>query len=147
MSVSKLSYKEFLESFKKVPRVAVSIVVFNQKNEILLTKRKEDPLKDFWHLPGSFIIKNESIRKCIERILEEELGFNGNLSFEFTFVYEDLDKDPRGHVIELIYKVKVDDESILNPVGRTKELEFFKKIPSKMGFGHEDVLKKLGYGI
>ncbi len=147
MSVNKLSPEEFMESFKKVPRTAISIVIINEKNEILLTKRKENPFKDAWHLPGSFIIKNESIESCTKRILEEELSFKNNFSSELLFISQDLDKDPRGHVIDLIYKVVIDSDLPLVPIGRTKELEYFDKIPANVGFNHADVLKKLGYRL
>ncbi|MDP2628881.1 MAG: NUDIX domain-containing protein [Nanoarchaeota archaeon] len=147
MSVNKLSPEEFIESFKKVPRTAVSMAIINEKNGILLTKRKEDPFKDFWHLPGSFIIKQESIDNCIKRILEEELGFKNNFSSELAFISEDLVLDPRGHAIDLIYKVKINSDASLIPIGRTKELEYFDKIPENVGFNHTDVLKKLGYTL
>ncbi|MBI2613992.1 MAG: NUDIX hydrolase [Candidatus Levybacteria bacterium] len=147
MKVNKLPYKEFIDSFKKVPRAAVSIAIINSENQILLTKRKEDPFRNFWHLPGSFIIRNESIENCIERVLEEELGFKNNFSSELLFLSEDIDKDPRGHVLDLIYKIEVDLSEPLLPTGRTKELEYFEKIPANVGFNHAGVLKKLGYRL
>lgn len=147
VGVNKLSYKEFLDSFKKVPRAAISMVMIDEENRILLTKRKEDPFKDFWHLPGSFVIKNESIKNCIKRVLREELGFNNNFSFELLFISEDIDKDPRGHVLDFIYEIKIDSDAQIAPVGRTKELMYFDKIPANIGFNHPDVLKRLGYQI
>jgi len=145
IKINKLSSEDFLESFKKVPRAAVSIAIYNDKSLIMLTKRNEDPFKGNWHLPGSFIIKSESIDECIERVLEEELGFGGKFSSELLFISEDIDKDPRGHAIDLIYKVKVDDLSKLKPVGRTADLQYFDKIDVVVGFNHSDVLKKLGF--
>ncbi|MDO8583377.1 MAG: NUDIX domain-containing protein [bacterium] len=146
MKIAKLSYEEFIESFKNVPRAAISIAIFNEK-EILLTKRREDPFKDFWHLPGSYIIKNESIQECVKRVLREELGFEGDFSSKLLFLSEDLDKDPRGHTLDLIYEVKIGADAAINPVGRTKELGYFGKIPANVGFNHPDVLKRLGFQI
>ncbi len=145
--VNKLSYKEFVDSFKKVPRAAISLAIIDAKSKILLTRRKEDPFKDFWHLPGSFIIKNESIENCIKRVLIEELGFDNYFSFELLFISENIVKDPRGHVLDFIYKVKINSDAQITPVGRTKELAYFDKIPVDVGFNHLDVLKKLGYRI
>ncbi len=146
MKTYKLSKEEFLETFRKVPRVGISLLI-TKENQVLLTKRKEDPLKDFWHLPGSFIFKNEAVKECIRRVLKEELGFTNNVTYELEFLSEDLDEDPRGHVINLIYKVKISEDSVLKAVGRTKEFEYFEKIPDKIGFGHGDVLRKLGFGL
>lgn len=143
----KLSQQEFLGSFEKVPRAAVSLAIINEKNEILLTKRREDPFKDFWHLPGSFISKNESIKNCIQRVLIEELDFKNDINFELIFLSENIDKDPRGHVLDLIYKIMVNSDALFMSVGRTKELKYFDKIPTDVGFNHADVLKKLGFYI
>lgn len=145
IKIDKLPYKEFLESFRKVPRAAVSIEIVNRRKQILLTKRKENPFKDFWHLPGSFIFRKESIKECIKRILKEELGYKNNFSFEQFFISEDIDRDPRGHVLDLIYKVKINSSVPLTLTPRTKEFKYFDKLPSDIGFNHADVLKKLGF--
>lgn len=57
----KLPLKTFLKTFKLAPRAAVSLLIKNNQGQILLTKRLKPPFANYWHLPGSFIIKNETI--------------------------------------------------------------------------------------
>ena len=52
-------YNEFRNFF---PFSCVDIVLF-QKNSFLLTKRTNPPYKDYWHLPGSIIRRNEKMKQ------------------------------------------------------------------------------------
>lgn len=145
MACKKLSYKTFLKTFKFAPRVAVSLLIEDSNKNILLTKRSKYPFKNYWHLPGSFIIKGELIKACILRILKEELGIDKVHKFDFILINENADLDPRGHVIDLIYRICVNDYSGFKSVGDTRELKFFKKLPEKIAFNHKEVLNKLGF--
>lgn len=142
----KLPLKIFLKTFEFVPRVAISLAIKNSNNEVLLTKRSNPPFKDSWHLPGSFILKMESIDDCIKRIGKEELGISlKNKKSRFLLISEDINSDPRGHVIDLIYELTLDNGLELKPIGNTKEVRFFEKLPEKIGFNHRKVLNKLKY--
>lgn len=141
MILEKLSEKDFLESFRNVPRVALSLALFNSTGELILTKRARDPFKGSWHLPGSFLLKGEKILDCVRRILQDELAISSNQEPEFAFVSEDLEDDPRGHVIDLIYKLSLSETPVV--VGDTLDVGYFKNVPQNVGFNHTDVLKKL----
>ena len=141
-----ISYEEFIESFKNAPRPAISLLIENEKREILLTKRKQEPFANHWHLPGSFIDKGESLYECIIRIGKDEL--NVTLDPEkakLLIVSEDIDKDPRGHVVETIYKFVVTNDFLPEAVGYTKDVAFFSSLPNDIGFNHPELLKSLGY--
>jgi ADP-ribose pyrophosphatase YjhB (NUDIX family) len=139
----KLPFNEFLKTFEKVPRVAISLFIKNSSHEILLTKRLIEPGKNTWHLPGSFILKGERIEECIERILKTELGCEGSFRFRLENVFEDLENDPRGHIIDMIYRVEGD----ITPhvTDETKEVVYFSIMPNNIGFNHREVLRVLGY--
>lgn len=146
MNPKKLSYKAFLKTFELVPRVAISLFITDEKSKVLLTKRAISPLKNYWHLPGSFILKNEPIKDCILRIAKNELGIKiEDEQFEIALATEDIEKDPRGHVIDLIYKIKLATPLVLKSTVESKEIRFFQKLPAKIGFNHRVVLTKLGY--
>jgi len=53
-----------------------SVIIENEKEEILLVKRKFDPKKNFWDLPGGFVMINENIEESTRREIREELGIN-----------------------------------------------------------------------
>lgn len=138
-----LPYTRFIESFRDVPRFAVSLLFF-EKDELFLTKRAIEPFKDYWHLPGSFVLKGELINDCINRIAEKELPFmidpKNVVFFEFN---ENLKKDPRGHIIEAIFLVQaIKGKNRKFTRKETSEAKFFKRLPKNVGFGHDRYLAK-----
>jgi NAD+ diphosphatase len=56
------------------PRPCSSVILKNEKGEILLLKRAFEPKKGFWNLPGGFIEKNETIEEGAIREIMEEAG-------------------------------------------------------------------------
>ena len=53
----RLPEKEFLETFKNVPRLAVNLLITDQNGRVLLTRRNIPPFLGSWHFPGSFLLK------------------------------------------------------------------------------------------
>lgn len=58
---------------KNTPLVSVDLCIVHDM-EILLGKRKNNPLKGFFFTPGGIILKNETHLNCLKRILRSELG-------------------------------------------------------------------------
>lgn len=56
-----------------MPRCCADVVV-RCGDEVLLLKRRIEPLKDFWALPGGTIYKGETLKGAAARVAEEELG-------------------------------------------------------------------------
>lgn len=140
----KLPFGEFLKTFEKVPRVAISLLVENSEDAVLLTKRSIPPEKGSWHLPGSFILKDERIEECIKRILKTELGCESKFSYKVEKVSENLSYDPRGHVIDIIYRVE-EAQIIPQETEESAEVKYFKHLPKDIGFNHLEVLHTLQY--
>jgi ADP-ribose pyrophosphatase YjhB (NUDIX family) len=149
MKPFKLPMDEFLATFKNVPRIAIDLIVTNSIGQILLTRRNIPPFPGTWHFPGSFLLKDEPILAAQQRIAQDELGLklDTNSTPSLLGVFEDLDSDPRGHVVDVVYGIKINDPSLIKPTKETKEIKFFDKnqLPSDIGFNHRDTLSKLGY--
>jgi 8-oxo-dGTP diphosphatase len=141
----KLPQEEFLKTFEKVPRVALNIIVEDNDGKFLLTKRSISPEKGLWHFPGSFLLKEEKIDECLKRITLSEFGYELKENPELMGVFEDLEKDPRGHVIDVMYKVKLNEQIPLSTTNETNEVRYFDKIPADIGFNHGETLSQLGY--
>ncbi|MEI6533210.1 MAG: NUDIX domain-containing protein [Candidatus Roizmanbacteria bacterium] len=56
------------------PKPCNAVILKNSDGNILLVKRKFDPFKGSWDLPGGFIEPNESMEDSIHREIMEELG-------------------------------------------------------------------------
>ena len=134
MKTKKLSFREFINSFKLIPRLAVDLIVENKKGEILLSKREMEPYLGYWHIPGSFLLKNESLINCVKRVARVELGLNIQKAV-FITVDENIKFDPRGHIVDLYYRCVTDSQVTKS------NLTFFKTLPKKIGFNQKKILK------
>lgn len=93
------------------PRPAVSsdiaVLRVGKTAEILLVRRKNEPFKGMWALPGGFMEMDETLEECARRELEEETGIKAGELLKFDS-YDKPGRDPRGRVITqvfvLIYK-------------------------------------------
>lgn len=62
--------------FFKNPAPAVAGFIFNNKNQLLITKRGKDPAINTWDLPGGFVDLNEQIEQAMIREAKEELNID-----------------------------------------------------------------------
>ena len=58
--------------YPKSPLPAVSAVIFNHHNQILLIRRGSEPAKDLWSFPGGVVQLGESLEEALHREVEEE---------------------------------------------------------------------------
>ncbi len=61
------------------PVPATAVVVFNERNELLLVLRGQEPAQGKWCLPGGFQETGETPEQCALRELSEETGLSGRV--------------------------------------------------------------------
>jgi len=115
------NYKKFIRIF---PFSCVDVLLFKD-NSILLTKRTQNPYKNYWHLPGHMIRKNETMKQAVKRAAKDELNLNVTIQ-RYVGVFESLNSFrhdiSHGFVVKSKSgKMKTDFQS--------KEMKFFKRIP------------------
>jgi 8-oxo-dGTP diphosphatase len=71
------------------PLPATAAVVLDHDEQLLLVKRRMDPGKGKWCLPGGFVELDESPSKGVLRELHEETGLKGKVDQLLDVVYED----------------------------------------------------------
>ena len=87
------------------PSVTVDIILLADMpndQKILLIKRKNDPFKGMWALPGGFIDENENITDAAYRELNEETGIE-NVTLKQFKAFGKPGRDPRGHTISIVF--------------------------------------------
>ena len=91
----------------RIPSVTTDIFIFDDDFNFILIKRKNDPYKGCWALPGGFVEYGESVETAAMREAKEETSIDVELK-ELVNVYSEPNRDPRGHTITVAYIAKGD---------------------------------------
>lgn len=91
----------------KIPSLTTDIFIYDDNLNFILIKRKNDPFKDHWALPGGFVEYGESVENAAVREAKEETSIDVELD-NLVNVYSKPDRDPRGHTVTVAYTAKGD---------------------------------------
>lgn len=89
------------------PSLTTDVFIFDDDLNFILIKRKNDPYKDCWALPGGFVEYGESVETAAIREAKEETSIDIEL-IDLVNVYSEPNRDPRGHTITVAYTAKGD---------------------------------------
>lgn len=78
---------------------------------VLLVKRKNEPYKNQWCLPGGYVFDDETSVNAAKRILKKETNLS-DFYLEQLKVFDDISRDPRGRTVSVSYMALVDREKI-----------------------------------
>ena len=87
------------------PSLTTDIFIFDDDLNFILIKRKNEPYKDYWALPGGFVDYGECVEDAAIREALEETSINVELK-ELVGVYSDPSRDPRGHTVSITYTAR-----------------------------------------
>jgi len=123
----------------KSPKLTVDGIVIENKR-ILIIKRKNQPFKGKWALPGGFVEYGEKTEEAVIREVFEETGLKTKIK-NLVGVYSDPNRDPRGHTISVVYLLDIYKGNIQSG-DDASEARFFnlKNLPS-LSFDHDRILK------
>jgi len=123
----------------KSPSLTVDGVII-KNNKILLVKRKNEPYKNRWVLPGGFVEYGEKVEEAVMREVNEETGLNTKIK-KLIGVYSNPNRDPRGHTVSIVYILEIIDGGI-KAGDDAIDVDFFgfKNLP-ELGFDHEEIIK------
>jgi len=99
------SLKEQLEKQWKKPSVTADGIVV-RGNDVALVKRRNEPFKGMYALPGGFMNYEETFEHCAVREVEEETGLRTEV-VGLVGVYSDPRRDPRGHVVSAVFHLRL----------------------------------------
>lgn len=91
------------------PIPTIDAIIHNDKNQILLIKRKNDPFMDHLSLPGGFVNYGEKVEDALKREVKEEVSLNIE-PLEILGVYSDPARDPRDHIMSIVFICLTIDE-------------------------------------
>ena len=137
---------EYQKKYKIPSLTTDSIVLRKHKDDpyhdILLVTRGKPPFEGKLAFPGGFVNYGEDPKKGCVRELKEETELDGK-DIELLTVRGDPDRDPRRHVVTIVY--------IVNPKGGddAKDAKFYdlksiiEKEKDNMSFDHYSIIEEL----
>ncbi len=121
--------------------LAVDIIVLKD-DYILLIKRKNEPYKGKYALPGGFVNEKERVEEAAIRELSEETGlYVTKKNLKNVGVYSEPKRDPRGRVISFAFKF-IAGEQIPSAGDDAKEVKWFplQDMP-ELSFDHKKIVE------
>lgn len=133
----------------RYPRAALTVdaVVFGLDEsglKILLIKRRDEPFKDSWALPGGFldVDQDDTAEDAVARELREETALE-NIFLEQLYTFSTRDRDPRERVVSVAYYGLVRPDQLEPKAGDdAKEVNWFSvdDLPP-LAFDHKEIVK------
>jgi len=127
--------------YYKSPKLTTDGAIIKD-GRILLIKRKNEPFKGKWALPGGFVEYGEKVEDAVVREVKEETGLITKTK-EILGVYSDPNRDPRGHTVTVVFlleiingKLKAEDDA--------DSVKFFNlnKLPD-LSFDHGKIIQDI----
>ena len=94
------------------PSLEVNAIITYNPNKILMISRGHFPFG--LALPGGHAVVGETVEHCLTRETKEETNLTIS-NYSLFGVYSEPYRDPREHVVALVYDVEVKDVSNLHP--------------------------------
>ena len=132
------NYNNYLETL-------ISIFTIDKGDlKVLLLRKKTEPYKGYWILPGNILRNDETLE---DNITDAVLDKTGLLSvyIEQCYTFSNIDRDPDGRVIATSFIGLVDSKSV--EIKREERPEYetawfsIEELP-KLGYDHENIIAR-----
>ncbi|MCX2837351.1 NUDIX hydrolase [Salinimicrobium sp. MT39] len=120
-----------------------SVIFFRNNNQpkVLLVKRKKDPFKDQWALPGGFLEDEEPLEIGAKRELAEETGLKVE-NLKQLKAFGTPGRDPRGWTISIPFWGEVTSEEKVEGSDDAADARwFFLNDLPELAFDHSEILE------
>ena len=123
----------------KYVRPSAAGFILNDKGQIYLMRRGQEPHRGKWMMPGGHMKVGETIEECVKREIKEEVGMDVEIEKLFT-VYSDPTQDLRHHALVVFFIVKLISQENIETI-ETMESKWFdlKDVPEDLAYHHRKV--------
>ncbi len=97
---------KFPDMANSIDRLVADLIITNTDGGIVLVKRKNDPYKGMWALPGGMMEAGETIEQAAVREAREETSLE-IIPGKIVGVYSSPNRDPRGRYVSVAFAATV----------------------------------------
>jgi 8-oxo-dGTP diphosphatase len=123
------------------PALTVDCVIYDPQGRVLLIRRKNEPHRGAFALPGGFVEVGETVEAACRREAREETGLEvGDLVL--VGVYSTPGRDPRGHTVSVAFIARLPEA--VSPIAGddAAEAEWVGDWRAhKLAFDHAEILE------
>ena len=126
----------------KNPSLTTDIFIYDENERFILIKRRNEPYKGSWALPGGFVDYGECVEDAAVREALEETSINVKLE-KLIGVYSDPKRDPRRHTVSIAYSAKGNMED-MDAQDDACDINIFTEDDLQkinLAFDHEKIIK------
>ncbi|MEM2878390.1 MAG: NUDIX hydrolase [Candidatus Hadarchaeales archaeon] len=125
----------------RCPRLAADVII-EHEGGVVLVRRKNEPYRGRWAIPGGFVEYGERVEEAAVREAAEETGLRVRIE-RIVGIYSDPNRDPRGHVVSICFAARSVGGALL-PSSDASEARVFRRPPRRLAFDHGKILKDYG---
>lgn len=131
--------------------LAVDLLLFTiieDKLQLLLTKRKEEPFVDMLCLPGVAVFEEETLYDATNRCLVEKTGIKEKIYMEQLYTFgDDLNRDPRNRVVSVSYYALIPEVKLMAYIDNMSPDAHFYDVnkilakKTKLAYDHREIIR------
>lgn len=133
-----LPLDDYKKIIKSMPILCIDVIIINPQKKYLLVKRKNEPLKSEYWIPGGRIFHYENINNGIDRILHNEVNIIANdLKKFFIGVYQDFfnensfESNTKYHTISIVFQINIDNKFQIKLDNQSENYIWSDKLPNR----------------
>ncbi|WP_363321814.1 NUDIX hydrolase [Methanohalophilus sp.] len=117
-----------------------AVIILNRK--LVLIRRKNEPYKGGYALPGGFVELGETTEEAIKREAKEETGISIKI-IDLVGIYSDPSRDPRGHTVSVVYLATGEGKPTAGTDAQDVYLFSLEHLP-ELAFDHGKIIRDAG---
>ncbi len=128
-------------SLPKTPLLTTDAIILDENNDIVLIKRKNEPFRDYWAIPGGFVEIGETVEESCIREAKEETNLDIEI-ISLVGVYSQANRDPRGHTVTVVFLTKAVSSTLMpdTDAKQAKKFNISKIGDLNLAFDHNEII-------